>query len=325
MPRPAAGTRIRSTRRVSATGTAGSGRATLGPGRARHRPAWRRQHPGTPLVRARECRSPDTRRSTRSSRPRPPVSRLRLRSAADAASRGHRRRRAAGRLVVAGAGHRHRRHDHQHRGRDRRLPAVACRWPTRSRAYFESLVAAQQSGGVPPALDPVPGARLPGPGDPDPARRRRAAWSTTWRSCAGSPRRPGKMVCGLRVVPVDQRPIRRAAELERHRDPRRRSGCCPALGPDARPRLALSCSTWWTPCSRSGSPSARPSTTWPRRPRWSGLADRPYPRRQVTNVVSHFMVGIGSDGATGRYIDPRSERSGRSHPTSLRARGPHVQ
>ncbi len=70
-------------------------------------------------------------------------------------------------------------------------------------AYFESLVAAQQSGGVPPTLDPFQVLGFQGlviltlldAG----VRMVYQVGFLRWRSAT-----PGKMVCGLRVVPLEQ-------------------------------------------------------------------------------------------------------------------------
>ena len=71
------------------------------------------------------------------------------------------------------------------------------------RVYFESLVAAQQSGGIPPTFDPFQVLGFQGlvilivldAG----VRMAYQVGFLRWRSAT-----PGKLVCGLRVVPLDQ-------------------------------------------------------------------------------------------------------------------------
>ena len=231
--RPADGTRTRSTRRANATGTAGSGPATPGHARASRPPppaAARRATPRPALwprpVRLRRAATvPAPRRAAT-----PPDLPRRLRTAAGLSGGSgvrlparsgavDRRRRAAGRLVVAGAGHGHRQRAAVHRGDDpRRAGLAADLRGVRGLLPGGGRGGPGRSGGASgDGTEPAgPGA---GPGHPDRAvRRPRPGLPRGLPAVEG--RDPGQAGLPAARGPGRPGPASRTAELGRGHHPR---------------------------------------------------------------------------------------------------------
>ncbi len=220
-----------------------------------------------------------------------------------------RRWRTAGRVVVAGAGRRHRQRDHFRGGQHSRLSDLAnhvdqapglCRRRVRRTAVRRA----------PPALDI---AQLLTP------REQLIITALSlgvgmlyhvvflrWKAAT-----VGKLICGLRVVPVDRGLIHRDAGLEHRRDPLRVPG-------DAWYYLDTQ-----RICSAGlAVPAVASQATGHSR---SGREDPGDPARRVRPLIVTTSLrnsrGAWRFRAFDDYIEPRSERSGRSHPVKPNGSG----